>query len=70
MITCLDDELNKIFDKWWLAHSPPGTFDKEQCRIAFIAGFKEALKSHDIDGVTKTYWGILDVEIANESKQG
>jgi hypothetical protein len=30
-----DDE---IFDNWWRTHAPPGTFDKDQCRIAFIAG--------------------------------
>lgn len=30
-----DDEL---FENWWQVYSPPGTFDKAQCKIAFLAG--------------------------------
>lgn len=29
-----------IFEDWWLRESPSGTFDKEQCRVAFLAGRK------------------------------
>ena len=32
----LSDE--QFFHRWWDECSPPGTFDKAQCRIAFIAG--------------------------------
>lgn len=32
-----DDEL---FARWWTFASPPGTFDKEQCRTAFLAGLE------------------------------
>ena len=28
----------ELFEKWWKVHSPPGTFDKSQCKVAFIAG--------------------------------
>ena len=28
----------EIFEKWWKVYSPPGTFDKAQCKVAFIAG--------------------------------
>jgi hypothetical protein len=26
------------FEKWWVAESPPGTFDKKQCWKAFLGG--------------------------------
>lgn len=28
----------ELFEKWWKLHSPPGTFNKTQCKVAFIAG--------------------------------
>jgi hypothetical protein len=33
-----DDE--RLFEEWWRAKSPPGTFDKDQCKLAFLYGLR------------------------------
>ncbi len=35
-----DDDL--LFQQWWTIESPPGTFEKEQCKISFMAGMRYA----------------------------
>lgn len=38
-----DEAARNAFATWWVTKSPPGTVDKEQCRVSFLAGWEARL---------------------------
>lgn len=43
------------FETWWMVSSPPGTFDKEQCRKAYLAGAQAGATCGYVCGYQEPY---------------